>query len=283
MHCIHAALGAKLVPVVLSMASTLASAAPPCSQGHLGTSCPAGDARLNTRLPYEVGCDFVPLTSDASLYFHVIYSAKCGTGGSTVVNNSSIFVLPLLGNEVLIFGGGYGNAPGTGGALNDAAYDVANVDAVLRDCLGLVPTNTVLRLVAPHGHGDHVSSAFLHELESAGYTVRDITFHEGDAAAIQRMTGWLSADRARFVALAGGGPCGAELQNFSSTLGKIWFVERAGHTPGSIDLVIDVAGNPNDRVLVLGSAPGGNCRTPPPGTRTTIQAHGNVLLPRPGV
>ena len=54
---------------------------------------------------------------------------------------------------------------------------------------------------------------------------------------------------------------------------------RPGHTPGSIDLVLDVLGNPEDRVLIQGSAPGG-C-APPSGVTLTLAAHGTAVIGGP--
>jgi hypothetical protein len=243
------------------------------------SACPAGDARDNKATPYEVDADFVPLLRDDSLGFHVVYSGKSGGGSELAVAfNSGIFLFELDPDELLVFGAGYGDPFGPGSALYDAAYDVANLDAIVRDCLLRVPSQTTIHFVAPHGHGDHINSAFIHELEYAGYTVADIQFHTADYSLINGMPGWNAQDKAKFVRLDDFGNCGTELLAFDSLVGKIWFVGRPGHTPGSIDLIVDVRNNPSDRFLVQGSTLGGQCANPPDGTLDQIPGHGNALL-----
>jgi hypothetical protein len=242
-------------------------------------NCPAGNALENKPSPYEVGIDFVPVTTDGSLGFHVVYSAKKQGSTQAIGNNSTISIFELDGGELLVFGAGYGDPIGPGTALNDAAFDVANVDAVVQQCLGRSPASTTVRFVAPHGHGDHVNPSFIHELENFGYLVQDIAYHEDDAGLVNGMSGWRTQDRSRFVAIRDGPKCTGELLSFSSPLGKIWFLSRPGHTSGSIDLVLDVRGNVEDRFVVLGSQKGGSCSTQPEGTRNTIEAHGNAIVP----
>ncbi|MFT7542193.1 MAG: hypothetical protein ACI9K5_003172, partial [Gammaproteobacteria bacterium] len=157
------------------------------------------------------------------------------------------------------------------------AYDVANVDAFVRDCLGRIPVNTPIEFVSPHWHGDHINVEFIRELGSAGYPVRGIWFHEDDDANIRSSFSWSSAELALFRTMPDAG-CNVEIGTFESSLGKVWFTGRSGHTAGAIDLVLDVRGNPNDRVLLLGSQAGGSCPTPPSGVRWTHNAHGNARI-----
>jgi hypothetical protein len=89
---------------------------------------------------------------------------------------------------------------------------------------------------------------------------------------------WRTQDRALFVPITGGvNDCGAEILSSPSPLGRIWFTLRPGHTNGSIDLVLDVENDPENRVLVLGSAQGGDCPYVSDVT-LRVNAHGNVMM-----
>ena len=243
------------------------------------SDCPAQNARTNSVAPYKTNLDFVPVTTDDSLGFHVAYSGRTSfSGGQSVAFNVGIFLFPLSDGSLLVFGGGYGDPQGAGTAANSAAYDVANVDAYVRQCLGQTPQNTPIEFVSPHWHGDHINEDFIRQLASKGYNVRSIWYHEDDDSYIRSYYNWTAAEIAKFKTFPDAG-CNVEIGSFQSTLGKIWFIARSGHAPGAIDLVLDVRGNIYDRVLVLGSEAGGNCPTPPPYVRWTHNAHGNVTVP----
>lgn len=258
------------IPASFLLLSPLTAQAP--------TPCPAGDSRLNTFLPYEVGSDYVPVTRDDALGFYVVYSGRDDVNSNGVDLNSSICILEIDPDELLIFGSGYGDTIGPGSAQNDADFDVANVVAVVSGCLGRDPTTQTVHFVAPHGHGDHINPPFIHALEDAGFTVPDISFHQGDFALVYFHPLWTDADKAKFVQLYDSGICDEEILSFDTTLGKVWFRARPGHTPGSIDLVIDVRNNPLDRFEIRGSDVGGACPDTPPGTNEDIEVHGNALL-----
>jgi hypothetical protein len=190
-----------------------------------------------------------------------------------------MYVLPLNDDELLIFGGGYGDTyyiPG--GAFFDADYDVALVKEAIVDCMGRDVARTRIRFVAPHGHPDHITVAFIRALERAGFVMAEIAYHEGDRAWIEQLP-WLAHHPELFHVLTGT-DCNQELLSYQSPLGRISFVPRPVHTPGSIDLVLDVLGDPSDRVLVLGSAPGGSCG-PPSGVGMILQAHGTAVIGGP--
>jgi len=247
-------------------------------QSNGSDSCTAGTARANKSFPLERGVDFVPVTGNDDLGFWVVYSSrKAPNDPQAIGNNVGIFLFPLGDHEVLIFGSGYGDPAGPDSAFFDAAHDVERVDSVIRSCMGLHPAMSRIRFVAPHGHGDHINPAFIRELGVAGYQVRDISFHQRDFGIIDGMP-WRSQDRQRFRAItAGVNDCGSSILEFDSPLGRIWFTLRPGHTNGSIDLVLDVRGDPTDRVVVLGSMPGGDCSYPG-GVKVRITAHGNVTM-----
>jgi hypothetical protein len=236
-------------------------------------ACGAENARDNTNWPIKIGYDFVPIATDDSLGFHVVYSSRVGTG-STIVNNVGIFLFPLVGDEVLVFGCGYGIDYR---AAFDAVHDASMTDAVLRGCMGRDPATTKLRFISPHWHGDHINVEFIHAMENFGYSVVEIAYHAHDEYYIHNYYNWRPVDEAKFLVLPDGG-CAEEIHSYASPLGKIWFTARSGHAPGCIDAVIDVRGNPRDRVVILGSVAGGVCPDPPAGTRQTIHAHGNTLL-----
>jgi len=240
--------------------------------------CRATNARYNVLQQPKTGYDFVPLVDDDSLGFYVAYSAKQNETDSDILSTACMYVLPLLNDEVLIFGGGFGdtgNIPG--GAFFDADYDVANIKEAIVDCMGREVAKTRVRFVAPHGHPDHITVAFIRALERAGFTVAEIAYHEGDRAWIEQLP-WLAHHPALFHVLSGTA-YGQELLAYDSPLGHVWFTPRPGHTPGSIDLVLDLFGNTDDRVLVLGSVAGGY--PPPSGVTMTLPAHGTVLIGGP--
>ncbi|HEX6883328.1 MAG TPA: IPT/TIG domain-containing protein [Planctomycetota bacterium] len=241
--------------------------------------CSPGNARANRGAPLERGEDFVPVTGDDSAGFYCVYSGKAvGPSNPGISNNVGIFVLPLAGDEVLVFGAGYGDANSLVTPTESAGHDARRVDALLRFCLGREPATTPLRFVAPHGHIDHINADFTREMRVRGYPIRDIAFHAADASQVRNLPGWTATDRALFRTLRNGtGQCQEELTSFASPLGRIWLHLRDGHTPGSIDLVIDVGGDPTNRFVVRGSGGDfGTCTIP--GVREAIEPHGNVLL-----
>lgn len=236
-------------------------------------ACGAENARGNNNWPIKTLYDYVPITTDDTLGFYVVYSARTGTGGG-IVNNVGIFLFPIDNGEILIYGCGYGMDYR---AAYDAVHDAVNTDTVLRSCLGRTPASTPLRFVSPHWHGDHINVEFIHAMENLGYPVVEIAYHWSDDYYINSYYNWRPQDEAKFLVYPDG-ECAEEIHGYVSPLGKIWFTSRSGHAPGGIDAVIDVRDNPLDRVLILGSVAGGQCPQPPPGTRQTITAHGNVLL-----
>jgi len=247
--------------------------------GVIVTSCTVGNARANRGSPLERGEDFVPITGDDSLGFYVVYSGKAVTQGSqAIANNVGLFLFPLVGDEVLLFGAGYGDPNSFVDTTRDAAYDVLRIDTIIRFCLGRDPQKTRIRFVAPHGHIDHINADCMRELRARGYTVADIVFHAADGAWVRNLPGWKPGDRGLFRELRNSTfQCQEELASYASPLGKLWLHLRAGHTPGSLDLVIDVQNDPGNRFVVRGSGGAfGSC--PVPGVREAVEPHGNILL-----
>jgi hypothetical protein len=257
--------------------SLLALAAPSFPQGDT-CDCHATNARYNIVNQPKTGYDFIPIVPDDSLGFYVAYSAKQNETNTDFVSTSCMYLLPLDKNEVLIFGGGFGDTwylPG--GAYFDADYDAGMLKEAIVGCMGRDPARTRVRFVAPHGHPDHVTVAFIKALERAGLEVVEIAYHEGDRDWIEGLP-WSTHHPALFHVLPSA-DCSEELASYSSPLGRIAVVSRPGHTPGSIDLVLDVLGNPGDRVHVLGSS-GGGCPAPP-GVSMTLSAHGTAVIDGP--
>lgn len=256
----------------------LALASPAAPQSADACGCHATSARYNIVNQPKTGYDFIPVVLDDSLGFYVAYSAKQNETNTDFVSTSCMYALPLVNDEVLIFGGGFGDTwylPG--GAFYDADYDVGMLKEAIVGCMGRDLAKTRVRFVTPHGHPDHLTVAFIRALERAGFTMAEIAYHEGDRAWIEGLP-WSSHHPALFNVLPSA-PCNTEILTYESPLGRIWFVSRPGHTPGSVDLVLDVLGNPGDRVLVLGSAAGG-CPAPT-GVNLTLNAHGTALVDGP--
>lgn len=235
--------------------------------------CSVDNSRVNRGSPIKTNADFVPVTGDDVLGFYCVYGVRASATGG-VGGNVSIYIIELSGGEVLLYGSGYGNIPGAN--LFDAAYDMERVDQVIRFCMGKDPAQTPLRILVPHGHGDHVNPACNRELERLGYRILEIAFHPADLALINGMS-WTSADRALFRMMPAGTTCLQELSSYSSPLGKLWTFHRPGHTAGSIDLVLDILNDPTNRMVIRGSQPSAPC-APVPGQREIIDAHGNVEL-----
>jgi len=244
--------------------------------------CHATSARYNVVNVPKTGYDFVPIVDDDSLGFYVAYSAKQNDTNTDFSSTSCMYVLPLENDEVLVFSGGFGDTwyiPG--GAFFDADYDAAMIKQAIVGCMGRDLATTSVRFVAPHGHPDHITVAFIKALERAGLTMAEIAYQEGDRAWIEQLP-WLPHHPALFHVLPSapcGEPIGKPAITYASPLGTIWFTHRPGHTPGSIDLVLDVLGDPTNRVLVQGSGPGG-C-PPPDGVTMTLSAHGTAIIGGP--
>lgn len=256
--------------------SLLALALPAPAQDVCG--CHATNARYNVLDKPKTGYDFIPIVADDSLGFYVAYSAKQNADNTGFNSTSCMYVLPLEGDDVLVFGGGFGDTyyiPG--GAYFDADHDAAFIREIVGGCMGRDPAAARIRFVAPHGHPDHITVAVVKALERAGLAVAEIAYHEGDSDWIEQLP-WLAHHPALFNVLAGG-DCNEEVLSYASPLGRVWFTHRAGHTPGSIDMVLDVLGNPGDRVHVLGSYIGG-CPAPG-GVSLTLAAHGTAMIGGP--
>jgi PKD repeat protein len=242
--------------------------------------CQAEDATQNSPFPLKSETyDFIPVVPDGSQGFWEVYSVRDREDGSPGVgNNVGMFVFDLGGSQVLLFGAGYGDVQfPNGGPLFDAAHDAALFDEVVQGCIGYVPALTTVRFVAPHGHPDHVNGSLLRELRALQYAVADIVFHEDDFGAINGLSDWSAADRAIFDPVPGAG-CNVAMRTWASPLGMLWMTERPGHTPGSVDIVLDVNDDVNDRVVVLGSEGSSTCGGSPLGTVLTITAHGNAIV-----
>lgn len=270
-NCVHLIGYGGAAPAKLATQNSPAGGSPP---GRMAAGiCSVDNSRANRGTPIKTTADFVPVTGDDSLGFYCVYGLRASpTGG--VAGNVGIFVFELANGEVLLYGSGYGNIPGAN--VFDAAYDMERVDQVIRFCMGKTPADTPLRVLVPHGHGDHVNPACNRELERLGYSIVDIALHPGDLALVNGMA-WTSADRALFRILPTATTCLEELTSYASPLGKLWVFERPGHTAGSIDLVVDVRNDPSNRIVVRGSQPNSLC-APLPGQREVINAHGNVEL-----
>ena len=245
-----------------------------------GVDCSAEDATFNTNFPIKEGAyDFVPVTPDGRGLW-CIYSVRDREDGSAGVgNNVGIFLLELDPANVLMFGSGYGDIKfGGQGPLHDAAFDMAMVDEVIQGCMGRIPSQTTIQFWTPHGHPDHVHSAGFRELRNLNYAVSDIYYHDADEGAVAGSAGWTSQDLGIFRPISGP-DCSTALWTSPGDLGWIWVMRRSGHTSGSVDVVIDVDGNTNDRVVVLGSADNNLCDSFLSGVRFEINAHGNVRIP----
>jgi hypothetical protein len=156
---------------------------------------------------------------------------------------------------------------------------VAYVTEIARGCLRLDPALTRVHFVAPHGHADHVNAAFMKALDRAGFRLAEIAYHVGDRSWIEGLP-WLPEHR-QILRPFPGSPCEEAPLTYASPLGRIWFYSRPGHTPGTVDLVLDVGGDPAKRVLVRGASRGGSCLGPVGGTEFVLEAHGTAMLANP--
>src|SRR5262245_3087412 len=85
-----------------------------------GPGCIDETARANKSFPLEREMDFVPVTPNDDLGFYVVYSSRKGEDDPQEIgNNVSIFIFPLYGNDVLIFGSGYDDPAGPDSAFYD--------------------------------------------------------------------------------------------------------------------------------------------------------------------
>lgn len=267
-----------MLSLCITALSLLGFSGAPSPAGSETCDCIAVNARYNVVSQPKTGYDYIPIVADDSLGFYVAYSAKQNKTNTDFVSTACMYALPLVNDEVLIFGGGFGDTwyiPG--GAYFSADYDVAMLKEAIVGCMGRDLATTKVRFVAPHGHPDHITVAFIRALERAGFTLSEIAYHEGDRAWIEQLP-WQDHHPALFHVFPFVN-CNEEILSYDSPLGRIWFLNRPGHTPGSIDLVLDVLGNPEDRVLVLGSQAGG-C-PPPPGVNLTLAAHGSAMVGGP--
>lgn len=258
---------------------------------------------------------YVPIGS-GNKRVHVAFSTIAN--GSDRVNNVTMWVLELAcsqGADILIFGTGYG-------CRNNFEFgpdtDAANVHHIIRQCIGLAG-NVKLAFVAPHGHADHINPEFVHALLNAGnYTLGKIYVHADDMTAAQGISTdpdcseseWTAAEldpaTGNFVSFGVMDGChpvdpsnrcqqhwnDAGVKSFDTTVGKVWFQSRDGHTPGAVDLVIDYMGDEAERYVLYGSATpcvivGNNCYVNPNGVKRTpkctlpgvvwaIDAHGDI-------
>jgi hypothetical protein len=259
----------------LPLALVLAQSSVPTDDAY----CHATNAHYNIVTTPKTGYDYIPVVPDDSQGFYVAYSAKQNADNTDIGGASCIYVMRLVNDEVLIFGGGFGDTWYLdGGAFYDADYDVAHVREAVAGCMGLDPSKTPVHFVAPHGHPDHITVAFIKALERAGMPVASIQYHTGDRAWIEQLP-WSTHHYPLLQAIPGK-TCGEPILTYESPLGHVWFTWRPGHTPGSIDMVLDVGGDPLDRVLVLGSAPGNACPQPS-GTQLVLNAHGTAIIGGP--
>lgn len=245
---------------------------------NVGCGCAATNARYNVVSRPKTGYDYIPLVPDDSLGLYVAYSAKQNDTNTDFVSTSCMYVLPLEGDEVLIFGGGFGdtyNIPG--GAFFDANYDAAMLHDIIVGCMGRDPATTRVRFLAPHGHPDHITVAIIKAIERTGLELVEIAYHAGDRAWIEQLP-WQAHHPALFTVLPGA-PCNQEILSYRSPLGHLGVIHRPGHTPGSIDLVLDVQDDVTNRVVIQGSA-GGGCPEPS-GVTLTLAAHGTALIGGP--
>jgi hypothetical protein len=243
-----------------------------------GCGCQAVNARYNVLNRPKTGYDYVPLVPDDSLGIFVAYSAKQNDTNTDFVSTSCMYVLPLEGDEVLIFGGGFGDTfyiPG--GAFFDADYDAKLLHEIIVGCMGRDPAKTRVRFLGPHGHPDHMTVAIIKAIERTGLAMAEIAYHAGDRAWVESLP-WQPHHPALFNVLPNA-PCNKEIYSYRSHLGHIGVIHRPGHTPGSVDLVLDLRDDVENRVVIQGSASGG-CPAPS-GTTLTLAAHGTVLISGP--
>lgn len=256
----------------------LASSAPAPQISNEGCGCHATNARYNVLARPKTGYDYIPIVGDDSAGFYVAYSAKQNETNTDFVSTSCMYVLPLEADEVLIFGGGFGDTfylPG--GAFFDADYDAAMLHDIIVGCMGRDPATTRVRFLTPHGHPDHLTVAIIKAIERTGLEFVEIAYQAGDRAWIEQLP-WQAHHPALFSVLPGA-PCNQEIASYASPLGHLGVIHRPGHTPGSIDLVLDVLGDTANRILIQGSV-GAGC-PPPAGVALTLAAHGTALIGGP--
>ena len=225
--------------------------------------------------------------------FYVIYSlrsaddgtAPCSPGPKGSPENSScIYVLPLEPTDAeppiqgaLVFGAGYGDWCL---ATHGAACDAQQLDHVLRTELGFAPETTDLRFLAPHGHLDHINPAFLEAVAGLGYRWQEIALHAADLRLDYRAgpsvddMPWSADLRKRFVLLEEAGDWPPPYRPLRSSLGELRLEHRPGHTPGSLDLILET---PTQTIALRGSLHTEH----DPRFDLDVKAHGNAIVSRP--
>ena len=216
---------------------------------------------------------FDPVVVDGVTVCYVAYSART-RDGITADNVATETLWKQDADSYVLFGTGYGDTsiPG-GGPLNNAAYDMAVIDGIVRNEMGIAAPHA--RIVVPHGHLDHINAPAVRELRLLGHEIDSIEMHGADSGLVSSMPGWTTEDSAAFTYWIGS-QC-TEVARFNVEAGSLGFRRRAPHTPGSIDAILDVGGNTAKRVLVYGSQPGNQCAGPS-GAVVTIPPHGNLSL-----
>lgn len=215
----------------------------------------------------------------AAVPLFVAYSART-SDGLTADNDVTMTALQVDATTYLLFGTGYGDGlqPGTGARnLKSAAFDAGTIDRLVRTRMGI--STPQVRVAATHGHGDHVGPEMLRELRALGHVVLSIGAHIGDQGIILAMP-WTAQDLA-LMSWYQGKRCATLTESgvpigIQTLLGPVFFQSRPGHTPGSVDLVLDPAGDTKKRVVMLGSKGTMPCSTLAPKAVRVFQAHGHA-------
>lgn len=276
-----------------SSAGTSASTAATAATG----TASSGAATSGADLPPAATCMATPLAEDPTLRIgideilpgeiYVVYSGKERNGALENVSNIYLFRGQDEGATVplWVFGAGYGDPGGDWAYLNDgstssrsAMADVADVDHVVRACMGLDPSLVEVRFLAPHFHLDHLNQEFFTALEAFGYDVATIFVHVLDTHGATCGTTsvpccgepcsketfgapydppWNPETLARFTFVgAEDGMCLDPVMDFETPLAGTVRVlhDRGSHTPGSLILESDVLG-----VRIWGAAVDQSC------------------------
>lgn len=279
-----------------TLTSTLAVAAACLSAWLAGACSPPAQAGTGPRYK-ELSHEVIPVGDDGDRFF-VVYSSKQGVTGE-LINNVKVSLFELASEDgvrrALIFGSGYGNRRPDPekpmvGARNTVGDDLAVIDGVLRGPMGL-PAGTPIVFVVPHAHIDHINPEFLRELEANEYPVEVVWVHVDDEQPMltRKDFHWTEHER-ELVRTFGttGASCeqSAEEAGFAleTTIGRVWFRLRPGHSPGAVDLILDHRGDADRRWVMLGSAMAGShgagaCELD--GIRGLFRAHGNTVFLTP--
>ena len=101
-----------------------------------------------------------------------------------VANTSNIFVIHGVGDEVVLFGTGYGDPNGdlsdyigSADAMRSAQEDAADVAHAIERCIGIPASRSRITLIAPHGHLDHINQELPLELDALGHGPETIYVH----------------------------------------------------------------------------------------------------------